>query len=176
MNKMIKITLVFSVLCLLMTACVDGNTPQAQDDEIKKLSNRQDVNHYKLEQTPESEAYAYEISTYLGTIFPYFSDLGKNIEGHSAKASEQTSELIAHAESFETSQPVEPFNELIDLHHSYLVALQELDHAIANEDLNDERLHYSYATLTARLYAMEYQSLLSEYGIKAEAPNLSRID
>ncbi|AIC94536.1 hypothetical protein [Shouchella lehensis] len=174
MTRLFKVCTTFMMVVLLATGCVQGQTPQKQSDDIKKLSNRQEVNHVKLEQTTESEWYATNIEAYLGTVYSLLPALETEVENGSQGAQRQLDTLLTEAETFESIPPVEPFHTLKDLHHSYLIALQEL---AAAKDVNDARLHSSYATLTIRLYAMEYQSIAAENGIKAKKDlDMSRID
>ncbi|GAF23890.1 hypothetical protein JCM19047_3740 [Bacillus sp. JCM 19047] len=174
MTRLFKVCVTFILVVLVATGCVQGHTPQKQSEDIKKLSNRQDVNHIKLEQTTESEVYATEIETYLGSVYSLLPGLGTEVDNGIHGGVNQLDTLLTKAEEFEAIPSVEPFHKLKDLHHSYLVALEELD---AAKDENDARLHYSYATLTIRLYAMEYQSLAAENGIKATKDfDMSRID
>lgn len=139
-----------------------------QSDEVKGMSNRLDVNHLKVEQTSELEQYASEVKVYLGQIQTDLTQLGHLLDlGDLYTAIAYNQSLINKGEQLELLQTPEVFKDLQDLHHSYYVALQELQEALDQQDTNDQQLHYGYSVLTMRLFSVEFQSLIEDFGIKS---------
>lgn len=157
------------LLIVLLSGCVHGTSPKEEPDEIKSLSNRTDVNHYYLKQSDETIDYANKTTSYLGTVQDQLSALGTAIEsGDDAATISLTNNLIAEGLIQQNFKAPDPFTQLPDLHHSYVVALQELQEANEQVDFEDQQLHYGYAQLTLTLWSREYESLIADYGIKAE--------
>lgn len=163
----VKTTISIIILCLLCS-CVNGNSPAEQPAEIKGMSNRLDVNHLKVEQTPELEEFATKTKGYLGDIQEELTQLGHLLETGDKHAAVTLNEsLINKSKQWDQQHAPELFSDLQDLHHSYYVTLQELQDALNQNDVNDQQLHYGYSVLTIRLFSVEFQSLIEQYGIKA---------
>ncbi|AST97743.1 hypothetical protein [Shouchella clausii] len=168
MGKKPFVALLFAILAL--SACVDGTSPGKASDEIKGLSSQLDVNHAQKEHSKAAETYARAFEQYVDEAAPVLVQLQEAVmTGNNSEAAALTELLADKAKEHEQTNTFPPpfAGGFEDIHHSYTVSLGELEQALNTRSYEAEQQHYSNASLSFRLMRREYESLITEYGIKA---------